>query len=67
MSSPVLTKASKLSEKNADEIYDVRDTPEEPFIVWWNDIEKDSRYKEWSSDIYEVKIVYYRRKKMRVS
>lgn len=35
-------------------IYDVRDTPKNPFVVWWNDIEKDTRYREWPSDIMEV-------------
>ncbi|KAI9244442.1 UDP-glucose:glycoprotein glucosyltransferase-domain-containing protein [Helicostylum pulchrum] len=53
ISSPVLTKASRFSEQAADEVYDVRDTAEEPFTVWWNDIEKDSRYKTWSSDVHE--------------
>lgn len=53
ISSPVLTKASRFSEKAADEVYDVRDTVEEPFTVWWNDIEMDSRYSSWSSDVHQ--------------
>lgn len=35
-------------------VFDVRDSPETPFITWWNDIEKDNRYHGWPSDIMEV-------------
>lgn len=51
ISSPILTKASRSGDSISTEIYDVRETPTEPFINWWNDIEKDSKYKEWSSDV----------------
>ncbi|KAG2196556.1 hypothetical protein INT47_010395 [Mucor saturninus] len=53
ISSPVLTKASRSNVKTADGVYDVRDTLEEPFVTWWNDLEKDSRYQEWSSNMQE--------------
>lgn len=56
ISSPVLTKASRSSDKTIDGVYDVRDTLEEPFVIWWNDLEKDSRYKEWSTNVQEVTI-----------
>lgn len=36
------------------DVFDVRDTPEAPFITWWNDLEEDSRYDGWPSDIMEV-------------
>ncbi|KAG0997777.1 hypothetical protein G6F28_002581 [Rhizopus arrhizus] len=35
-------------------VFDVRDSPETPFITWWNDIEKDNRYHGWPSDIMEI-------------
>lgn len=57
ISSPVLTKASKSNSNAAEGVYDVRDTPEEPFVTWWNDLEKDSRYNEWSKNMQEV-IIY---------
>lgn len=43
-----------LADDNADEsvkdIYDVRSE----LVEWWNDLEKDKRYKGWSSNIFEV-------------
>lgn len=57
ISSPALSKASRFGDQAShSEVYDVRDTPEEPFVTWWNDLEKDSRYKEWTADMGEVKI-----------
>ncbi|CAO3699789.1 unnamed protein product [Rhizopus stolonifer] len=37
-----------------NDVFDVRDTPEAPFITWWNDLEEDSRYDGWPSDIMEI-------------
>lgn len=53
LSSPALSKANRFSDFTTNEIYDVRDTPEEPFINWWNNLEKDAKYKEWSTDMGE--------------
>jgi UDP-glucose:glycoprotein glucosyltransferase len=56
ISSPALSKASRFGDHSGNsEVYDVRDTPEEHFVAWWNDLEKDSRYKEWTTDMGEVK------------
>ncbi|KAI9283208.1 UDP-glucose:glycoprotein glucosyltransferase-domain-containing protein [Sporodiniella umbellata] len=47
-----------LSEKdiqdNVDNVLDVRDTPENPFVAWWNDLENDNRYEGWPYDIMEI-------------
>lgn len=61
ISSPVLSKASKSGGKTTDGVYDVRDTLEEPFVIWWNDLEKDSRYQEWSSNMQEVIFILHLR------
>ncbi|KAI8384821.1 UDP-glucose:glycoprotein glucosyltransferase-domain-containing protein [Radiomyces spectabilis] len=37
-----------------EEIYDVRDSAEQPTTIWWNDLEKDKRYKEWTSNLYDM-------------
>lgn len=26
-------------------------------VVWWNDLEKDKRYKEWSKDLKDVSLL----------
>ncbi|RCI03876.1 hypothetical protein CU098_007561 [Rhizopus stolonifer] len=53
ISNPALTAADRASSEGNSEIYDVRDTPENPFIVWWNDIEKDKKYSGWTDDMEE--------------
>ncbi|KAJ6562664.1 glycosyltransferase family 24 protein [Mycena capillaripes] len=38
-----------------DNIFDASDRPEDgEVIVWWNDIEKDSRYASWSPSIHSL-------------
>ncbi|KAI8096232.1 UDP-glucose:glycoprotein glucosyltransferase-domain-containing protein [Halteromyces radiatus] len=32
-------------------VYDVRDSKDEPAVIWWNDLEKDSRYKGWRPEL----------------
>jgi UDP-glucose:glycoprotein glucosyltransferase len=56
LSNPSLSKSESESSEAIGEIYDVRDTPEKSFIVWWNDLEKDKRYKVWPSNLMEVSI-----------
>ncbi|CAO0792615.1 unnamed protein product [Mucor circinelloides] len=51
ISNPAFTVASQAGNSVNDEIFDMRDTPEEPFVVWWNDLEKDKRYDEWTSSM----------------
>lgn len=51
MSNPAFTLASQAGNAVNDEIFDMRDTPEEPFVVWWNDLEKDNRYNDWTSSM----------------
>ncbi|KAI7903194.1 UDP-glucose:glycoprotein glucosyltransferase-domain-containing protein [Cokeromyces recurvatus] len=53
ISNPSLSSANGFGEQVNSEIYDVRDTPEDPFIIWWNDLEKDKRYRDWASDVTE--------------
>lgn len=54
MSNPGLTKANRLTDDASNIIYDVRDTPEAPFVIWWNDLEKDHKYSSWTSNLQEV-------------
>lgn len=54
ISYPALSKTDQYDDATIEEVYDVRDDPEANFITWWNDLEKDSRYTGWSSDIKEV-------------
>jgi UDP-glucose:glycoprotein glucosyltransferase len=54
MSNPELTKANRLNDDTNNIIYDVRDTPEAPFVIWWNDLEKDHKYSSWTSNLQEV-------------
>lgn len=51
ISNPAFTVASQAGNSVNDEIFDMRDTPEEPFVIWWNDLEKDKRYDEWTSSM----------------
>ncbi|KAI8890404.1 glycosyltransferase family 24 protein [Backusella circina FSU 941] len=54
LSNPSLSKSESEASEAIGEIYDVRDTPEKSFIVWWNDLEKDNRYKMWPSNLMEL-------------
>ncbi|CEP14268.1 hypothetical protein [Parasitella parasitica] len=51
MSNPALTIATQAGNAAHNEIFDMRDTAAEPFVVWWNDLEKDTRYSEWTSSL----------------
>lgn len=40
------------------ELYDVTDREEgSQVILWWNDLEKDRRYKSWSTSVRDVSVV----------
>ncbi|KAI8978045.1 UDP-glucose:glycoprotein glucosyltransferase-domain-containing protein [Pilobolus umbonatus] len=54
ISSPILTQESKNADDALKDYYDVRDTRANPFVIWWNDLEKDSRYKSWPTDVYAI-------------
>ncbi|TFY65772.1 hypothetical protein EVG20_g5315 [Dentipellis fragilis] len=50
---PAISSAS--SNELLDGIFDASDRPEGgDLIVWWNDIEKDSRYARWPSSLYTL-------------
>lgn len=51
ISNPAFTVASQASNSANAEIFDMRDSPEEPFVIWWNDLEKDKRYEDWTSSM----------------
>ncbi|KAL9537626.1 hypothetical protein MBANPS3_011610 [Mucor bainieri] len=51
ISNPAFTAASQASSSANAEIFDMRDSPEEPFVIWWNDLEKDKRYDDWTSSM----------------
>lgn len=43
------------AETYTGEIFDASDRPEGgDVILWWNDLEKDHRYKKWSKSLAEV-------------
>ncbi|KAI8968326.1 UDP-glucose:glycoprotein glucosyltransferase-domain-containing protein [Mycotypha africana] len=50
ISNPELTAAHNPGEKK-EEVYDIRDTSESHFITWWNDLEKDKKYKDWTNSM----------------
>ncbi|KAI8639247.1 UDP-glucose:glycoprotein glucosyltransferase-domain-containing protein [Parasitella parasitica] len=51
MSNPAFTIATQSDKAANVEVFDMRDTLEEPFVIWWNDLEKDKRYSEWTSSL----------------
>lgn len=57
MSNPELTKVNRLNDDSNNVMYDVRDTAEAPFVIWWNDLEKDHRYSSWTSHLQEVRLL----------
>ncbi|ORZ00818.1 UDP-glucose:Glyco protein glucosyltransferase-domain-containing protein [Syncephalastrum racemosum] len=48
MTHPAL--AGDHTDESVKDIYDVRSE----LVEWWNDLEKDKRYKGWSSNIFEI-------------
>lgn len=38
------------------DVYDVRVPADESVVIWWNDLEKDKRYKGWRPDLSAVSI-----------
>lgn len=54
ISNPTLSEGESMGNDIISGVYDVRDTPDNPFVVWWNDIEKDTQYEDWPSNIMEV-------------
>ncbi|KAG1175838.1 hypothetical protein G6F70_003865 [Rhizopus microsporus] len=54
LSNPALSEGESMGNDIISGVYDVRDTPENPFVIWWNDIEKDTRYEDWPSNIMEI-------------
>ncbi|CAO3644351.1 unnamed protein product [Cunninghamella echinulata] len=52
LSSSILeTDSSNKEQETIQGVYDVRDKSDEPSVIWWNDLETDSKYKQWSSDL----------------
>ncbi|KAF7724618.1 hypothetical protein EC973_000862 [Apophysomyces ossiformis] len=39
-----------------DDVYDVRDPSDNTMTIWWNDLEKDKRYKGWSNNLFDASI-----------
>ena len=54
LSHPSFTAAERAPSVGNSDVYDVRDTQDDRFVVWWNDLEKDKRYSEWTDDMEEV-------------
>ncbi|KAI0042052.1 glycosyltransferase family 24 protein [Auriscalpium vulgare] len=50
---PALTAAS--ASRAFDDVFDASDRPEDgDLIIYWNDIEKDSRYARWQTSLYAL-------------
>ena len=54
ISHEVLSEMSQMGSSAVESTYDVRDTPDHRFITWWNDLEKDDRYKGWPSQLADL-------------
>ncbi|KAI7864650.1 UDP-glucose:glycoprotein glucosyltransferase-domain-containing protein [Spinellus fusiger] len=52
ITSPLLASDEREDSNSIKGVYDVRD--EKEVVVWWNNIEKDSRYKGWSDNLMDI-------------
>ncbi|CAO3612891.1 unnamed protein product [Cunninghamella blakesleeana] len=51
-SNTLISDSSKKQQDNIEGVYDVRDkTNDDPSVVWWNDIETDSKFRAWSPEL----------------
>lgn len=56
LSSPIIAEAQSPQDSSRG-VFDVRDiSPNNNVVIWFNDLEKDSRYSSWPNRIYDVKI-----------
>ncbi|KAI8366128.1 UDP-glucose:glycoprotein glucosyltransferase-domain-containing protein [Blakeslea trispora] len=53
LSHPSYTAAERTPSAANSDIYDVRDTLNDRFVTWWNDLEKDKKYSKWTDDMEE--------------
>jgi UDP-glucose:glycoprotein glucosyltransferase len=51
--------ASKPADGALQGVYDVRVPADESMVIWWNDLEKDQRYKGWRPDLSAVSILFF--------
>ncbi|KAG0163854.1 hypothetical protein DFQ28_011083 [Apophysomyces sp. BC1034] len=42
------------SDAGISDVYDVRESSDNKIAIWWNDLEKDKRYKGWSDSLFDL-------------